>query len=187
MDWKYQTLAAVLFADSGGVAGSSERQGIKQADCRRSYDGPFIWPFGTPGMGCVLFSQEHIGSCHSFLSFISNACPWGRRYQIIFHDRRNTYIGRTVQLYGLQRFVCVRRSGFCLCGRPAEENAAFLGGRLFVLLSEKQEGRAVPAAKRRAGGTVCVCRMHFIRDGGSAVLSYCMVSAQITEVYGWFS
>lgn len=107
MYWKSKICSAVLLVDNSSGTGFSVGEDFKQTDCHRSYRRIGFPIDRISDLGRILLSQEHIRSCNSFISFISNACPWGRRYQIIFHDRQYTYNSGIIQMHGI--WICGRR------------------------------------------------------------------------------
>ena len=125
MNWKHKIHAAVLSADFCSGAGHWVWEDFEQTHCRGTfYRDPVsdVWVW-VPGR--ILFSGEYFNPYHSFISFISNACPWGRRHQNIFHDRKHTYNRRIVQMYGVQCCCSGRRSGVFSFGglKPVAEAA----------------------------------------------------------------
>lgn len=109
MYWEGEAGSAAGVIEYGSSTGYSVWEDIEQADRHRSYDGIFLSDNGASDLGRVLFSSERIGSGYSFISFISNACPWGRRHQIIFHDRQLSYNLGIIQMYDVWVSGC--RSG----------------------------------------------------------------------------
>ena len=115
MHWNGKADAAVWPFGYGGGRGCPVWQGVKPADRRRSYDRYFISIDGTSDLGRMYFSQEYFNSCHSFISIISDACPWGRRYQIIFHDGQFAYNLGICSVHGIQ-FSCGGGGGSLVFG-----------------------------------------------------------------------
>lgn len=113
MNWKCKSYTAVLLLDYGSVTGYFCREGNEPADCHRTSYRVGVSGNGAWGLGHMVFSWEHICSYSSFVSFISDACLRGGRHQIIFHDRRNTYNWRAVQVHGVYVFSGRACSVFC--------------------------------------------------------------------------
>ena len=113
MNWKCKSYTAVLLLDYGSVTGYFCREGNEPADCHRTSYRVGVSGNGAWGLGHMVFSWEHICSYSSFVSFISDACLRGRRHQIIFHDRRNTYNWRAVQVHGVYVLSGRACSVFC--------------------------------------------------------------------------
>ena len=132
--------------------GSSRRhsvwQGFEPAGCRRAFGRNCISGHRASGLGHILFSWECIDSRHSFISFISNACPWGRRHQIIFHGRKFSYDKGVIFLHGLQFCGCGRGGGFIFGIWPKEMGTAFLCVQIFDWNGAYRPAKALCAALR---------------------------------------
>lgn len=117
MYWKGKVITAVFLTSGSSGTGYSVWEDIEQADCHRSDYRISFSGDGTSGLGHMVFSSERIGSDNSFVSFISNACPWGRRHQIIFHDRQYTYILGIIKVHVIWFFDCRSRCSFIFGSR----------------------------------------------------------------------
>lgn len=104
MNWKSKDSAVVFYYIFGSSAGYSVWKDFQPTYRHRTVYRIFISDYGISGSGRIFFSKEHICSGDSFISIVSNACPWGRRYQIIFRDRQYTYNSGIIQMYGIWVF-----------------------------------------------------------------------------------
>lgn len=86
MNWDSKNSVDAAASDDGGSHRRYNRQNQEPADCPGHFIGFPLSDMGVWNCGPALICDTDILSGYRIVSFISYACPWGRRYQIVFHD-----------------------------------------------------------------------------------------------------
>ena len=103
MNWGFKDFVDAAVAADSCFHGYSYRQGQEPADLSWYWHRFFISNMGVWNDGPILVRSADLLSGYHIISFISYACAWRRRHQIVFHDWEYLELESVMLLYEIGR------------------------------------------------------------------------------------